>query len=476
MGVVRLNLKLEKFKKEINGKKIAVIGIATSNIPAIKYLHSMGADITAFDSANREKVGSVCDELEEMNVKLVLGEDYLENIDSTYEYIFRAPGVKPFLKEIDEAVKGGSILTSEIEMLLEYTPCKVIGVTGSDGKTTTTTLIAKFLEQAGKKVYLGGNIGIPLFSKLDEMTENDFLVLELSSFQLMTAAKCRCPNIAVVTNITPNHLDYHRNYEEYIEAKKNIFKNQRVDDIVIINDDDEIVSKFDKEVKVNVRRFSLQHEIDGVGAYLDNNKVHINDGNEKQILDDICNIKMLGKHNIANIEAAMLAVIDFVSLDDIRTVIRSFGGVEHRIEFVRELNNVKYYNSSIDSSPSRTIASLEVFNQKVILIAGGNSKDVPYDVLGPILVDKTKAIILNNGPTSKEIEKALRDEEAKRNVSENIPVYILDTYEDIVKEAYDIAKEGDIVLLSPASTSFDMFKSYTERGNIFKKLVNELEK
>ena len=461
--------KLLEFKNNIKGKKIGLIGIGVSNLPAIEYLHSLGAKVVLYDK--NINLFNEYKSLAEMNLECHLGDDYLKYLDGL-DYIFRSPGVRPFYPEIEEANKKGTIITSEIEMLIHLCPCRIVAVTGSDGKTTTTTLISKFLEAAGYKVWLGGNIGKAIFSKLDEMKKDDIVVLELSSFQLMTLKES--PDIAVVTNISPNHLDYHRSYDEYIDAKANIFKYPKGSNIVVLNADDEMTKRYLKNIKDNVeiRYFSLKNELDN-GVYLKGNTI-ISNINNRELIDEIKNIKLVGMHNVANICAAASAVVHITGINPVVDVIRSFYGVEHRIEFVREKNSVKWYNDSIASSPSRTIAGLKSFEQKIILIAGGYDKNIPYDVIGPYIVDKVKTLILM-GKTAPKIEKAVLDELEKRGGKSNIDIITLESMEECVNYANSISQSNDIIVLSPASASFDMYKNFEVRGNHFKELVNNLK-
>lgn len=461
--------KLLEFKNNIKGKKVGLLGIGVSNLPVVKYLDSLGANVVLFDK--NENLLNEHEILKDMNLECHLGEDYLKHL-SGLDYIFRSPGIRPFYPELEEAKENGTIITSEIEMLIHLCPCKIIAVTGSDGKTTTTTLISKFLEKAGYKVWLGGNIGKAIFSKIEEIKEDDIVVLELSSFQLMTLTES--PNISVVTNISPNHLDYHRSYDEYIDAKANIFKYQKSGDIVVFNADDEMTKRYLNDVKdgVDVRYFSLNKELKN-GVYLSDNKI-ISNIVKEEIIDNKDNVKLVGIHNIANICAAASAVMSFVKNDDISSVIQNFGGVEHRIEFVREKETVKWYNDSIASSPTRTIAGLKSFNQKIILIAGGYDKNLDYTPLSPYIVDKVKTLILM-GKTAPKIEEAVRLELQKRGEENKLDIITLVSMEECVNYANSIAKSNDIVVLSPASASFDMYKNFEVRGNHFKELVNNLK-
>lgn len=459
------NNKVEQFKNNIKGKKVSVIGIGVSNIPAIKYLNKIGANIIA-----RDKNTQIPEELKDLNnIEFILGEDYLKGLDES-DYIFRSPGVKPFLPEIEEAVKKGVILTSEIETLIHLTDATVIAITGSDGKTTSTTLTTLFLEAAGKNVYVGGNIGIPLLDKVEEMTKDDYVVLELSSFQLMTMKEKI--DRAAITNVSPNHLDYHRDYEEYIEAKANVFKCQDEFGILVLNEDNEYTSRYEKQAKGSVRKFSLEKET-GCGVYHKDGKIYSSVGCKTEEIMDAKDVKLVGMHNVANICTAASLVIDIVGKEAIASVAKTFTGVEHRMEPVRELNGVKWYNDSIASSPTRTIAGLKAFEKPIVLIAGGYDKHIPYDVMGPYLVDKVKLLILV-GTTAPKIREAAENEAKKRGV-DVMPIVEFDNLKDAVEYAYNNTSEGDVVAMSPASASFDLYKNFMIRGDYFKELVNNLK-
>lgn len=465
-----MNTKLDEFKAYIKGKKAAVLGIGISNTPLIKYLHALGADITAFDKNGEEKLAPMLNQLKGLDMKYSLGEGYLGKLKEGFDLIFRTPGMRYDLPELVEACKNGAKLTSEMEVFFDLCPAQIFAVTGSDGKTTTTTIIYNLLKEQGYKCWLGGNIGTPLLDRIDEISSEDKVIVELSSFQLHTMKKSA--DVAVITNLSPNHLDIHKSVEEYYEAKKNIFKYQSMNSKVILNYDNLITRSISKEVPSNSVFFSRLNNL-GEGACIKDGKlVFITKGNAKEIVD-VCEIGIPGVHNIENYLAAIAAVEGYVTPETIRKVAVNFKGVEHRIELVRELNGVKYYNDSIASSPSRTTAGLNSFNQKVILIAGGKDKGIPYDAIGEVIVRKVKTLILI-GATAPKIEKALKDEIAKTGEGSDIQVLKCSTYEEVVKTAYECAKPGDIVILSPASTSFDMFRNFEERGNKFKELVSKL--
>ncbi len=375
------------------------------------------------------------------------------------------------MPEIKKEVERGAVLTSEIEMLLELAPSKIIGITGSDGKTTTTTLIYNILCEDGYKCYIGGNIGTPLFSKIDEMTPEDIIVLELSSFQLMTFKSS--PDISIITNISPNHLDVHKSYEEYIEAKENIFKYQKKDNIIVLNYDNEITKELAENTKSNVRFFSIRTKLDN-GVILDGNEIKIVKNGEKTSVIDINDIILLGTHNIENACTAIAAIQDLVKLESIKKVLSTFKGVEHRMEFVRELNGVKWYNDSIGSSPTRTIAGLVSFKEKVILIAGGYDKHLDYTDMGEYIIDHVKILILM-GQTKDKIKTATIKKIKERDIDLSLPIFEVNSLKEAVDVAYNNSVEGDIVFFSPASASFDMFKNFMERGDKFKCFVNNLD-
>ena len=451
--------KLEKFKQNIKSKNITVIGIGISNLPLIKYLVSLGANVTARDKNSREWLGDKYTECEKLGVKCILGENYLDNI--TDDIIYKTPGMRFDVPELQKARENGAVITSEMETFFEVCPSHIIAVTGSDGKTTTTTLIHKIMTAAGYKTWLGGNIGNPLLADTDKMTENDWVILELSSFQLHTMKKS--PEIGVITNLSPNHLDWHTDYAEYIEAKTNIFMHMSRENKIILNADNDDCAALLPLAHERVSMFSRRKK---ATVWLDGEIIRYGD---EEILNT-ADIKLPGMHNVENYMAAIAAVYGLAGKDAIRAVAREFGGVEHRIELVRTLNGVKYYNSSIDSSPNRTINTLNVFPEKVIMISGGKDKGIPYDEIGPAIAEHVKTLILI-GATSQVIYEALK----KTGKESGVETIFVSSYEEAVNTARDKANSGDVVLLSPASTSFDMFRNFEERGNLFKKLVNELE-
>ena len=459
-------MKLIEYIQSIKDKKIAVIGIGVSNTPLVELLLAHGCDVTACDQSERGRLGAAAAALEAKGAKLRLGEDYLEGLDA--DIIFRTPGMRPDLPELAEAVKRGAILTSEMEVFFDVCPCRIIGVTGSDGKTTTTTIIAKLLEAEGCTVHLGGNIGTPLLTRADAMKQTDIAVLELSSFQLMTMKKS--PWIAVVTNLTPNHLDMHRHMEEYIEAKRNIMRYQSEAETLILNDDDDITRGFADTARGNVRYFSRKHRVEN-GAFQEGNTIYGAEGGSITPLIETSRILLPGVHNIENYLAAFAAVRGLVSRASCDSVAGTFGGVPHRIELVRTLRGVRYYNDSIASSPSRTIAGLRSFHEKVILIAGGKDKGIAFDELGPEVIEHVKTLVLT-GVTAGKLRAAVENTPGYSGS----PVIVEEPdFREAVLAAHRSAADGDIVLLSPACTSFDRFKNFEERGNTYKKIIRELE-
>ena len=451
--------KLEEFKQNIKGKNVTVIGIGISNLPLIKYLVSIGANVTARDKNCREWLGEKYTECERLGVKCILGEDYLDNI--TDDIIFKTPGLRFDVPELVKARENGAVVTSEMETFFEVCPSHIIAVTGSDGKTTTTTLIHKIMTKAGYKTWLGGNIGNPLLADTDKMSENDWVILELSSFQLHTMKKS--PEIGVITNLSPNHLDWHKDYAEYIEAKTNIFTHMSRENTIVLNADNADCAALLPLAHEKVVMFARKKK---ATVWLDGDIIRY--GSEEIL--NINDIKIPGMHNVENYMAAIAAVHGLADTATIQAVAKEFGGVEHRIELVRTLDGVRYYNSSIDSSPNRTINTLNVFPEKVIMISGGKDKGIPYDAVGPAIADHVKTLILI-GATSEAIYGALK----KTGRENEVETIFVKSYEEAVNTAKDKAKSGDVVLLSPASTSFDMFRNFEERGNLFKKLVNGLE-
>ncbi len=440
--------KLDEFNEKLRKSKIAIIGIGVSNLPLLDYLYQMNCDVTIFSD---NKI-----EIDLSKYPYPVYESGLSKLVG-FDIIFRSPGCLPTRKEIVLEKERGALVTTEVEQVIKLTPSKVIGITGSDGKTTTTTLIDLVLRASGYKTFLGGNIGTPLFTKIKEMTNDDIVVLELSSFQLMEMTVS--PDISVITNITPNHLDKHKNMDEYIDSKCNIYKHKN--GILVTNADNDITKnlKTDREV----RYFSRQHKTNSF--YTLDDKICYNDN----VILDGKDLHIRGRHNYENICACLAATFDLIDMDKAIGVIKEFKGVEHRLEFVREINHVKWYNDSVSSSPTRTIAGLNSYDEKIVLIAGGYDKNLDYSPLAkPILEHVSKLILF--GATSDKIYNAVINNKDK----EDITIYVEKTLTDVVNRALKVATDGEVVLFSPASASFDMFKNFADRGKQFKDLVNKL--
>lgn len=459
-----MNKNFEEFKNFIRNKKTAVVGIGVSNRPLIDFLLSMGARVSAFDRKDESQLKDTAEEYRNKGVELILGENYIDNLKG-FDVIFKTPSMRFDNPALMSERKRGAYITSEMEEFVRYCPAKIYGVTGSDGKTTTTTLIYNILKEEGYKTWVGGNIGTPLFSRIEEISSNDRVVLELSSFQLMTMNVST--DVAVVTNLSPNHLDIHKNIEEYIDAKKNIFKFQSEDDLLILNMDNDITNSMDAEARGKVMKFSIKNVLTG-GAYFKDDVLYLK---EKAVCrrDDI---KLMGMHNVENLLAAFCAVSDDVSIESMSKVATSFQGVEHRNEFVRELDGVKYYNDSIASSPTRTLAGLNSFDRPVILIAGGYDKKIPFRPLAEGGYSKIKVLILL-GKTKYAIKQAFEKVLSEKCV--DIPIIIADTLEQAVERAREASAAGDIITLSPACASFDMFPNFEARGLAFKSIVTSLK-
>ena len=465
-----INEKLIEFNQYLKGKKVAIIGIGVSNLPLIDYLHDLKSEVTVFDGKEIDDIDKrVVDKLVDYGMMFSFGKGYLEKLVG-FDIIFRSPSCLPTVPELVKEAERGAIITTEVEMVIELCPGLVIGVTGSDGKTTTTSLIYEILKEEGYHCYIGGNIGTPLFTKIGEMVPEDIVVLELSSFQLMNMKIS--PAISVITNITPNHLNIHTDMEEYIDAKKNIFKFQDKNGLVILNYDNEITRSCAKEAPGRVVLFSSKNKIPD-GYIVDNNKIKICENGLRKHVFDTKNMKLRGVHNFENACSAIIATKNLVKPETVAKVLTEFKGVEHRLELVKETKErVKWYNDSVSSSPTRTIAGLNAFALKnIILIAGGYDKNLDYTVLAKPIIDNCKALILL-GQTSEKIEKAVKDELKK--LKKEFPIYKCESLKQTVLTADNISQKGDIVLFSPASASFDMFKNFAERGDLFKQYVKEI--
>ena len=462
---------------DLRGVRCDVLGIGISNIPLIEVLIDVGAVVTARDKKNRDALGEICQDLEDRGVRLILGEDYLDGIDG--EVIFRSPGIRPDAGSIESAVKRGALLCSEMELFLSLTKAKLFAITGSDGKTTTTTLTHLFLEKQlsadGKgRAYVGGNIGTPLLSRCAEMTERDCAVLELSSFQLMTLNDP--PKRAAITNITPNHLNWHIDMDEYIEAKKRIISE---DGLLVLNAENEITAEIarrhtGKTVLFSSRKDSFdQIAGDSTGnisaLFLRDGYIVYSDGTKEENLLKISDIKLPGVHNLENYMTAIGLTYGIVDPSVYTEIAKSFGGVAHRLELVRELDGVRYYNSSIDSSPTRTAAALSALEGEKVVICGGYDKNIPFEPLAEALCAQNVVCVVLTGATAKKIRSAILGYSGYD--PEKMKIIEVADFDAAVTAAKESARRGESVLLSPACASFDAFKNFEERGNRFKSIV-----
>ena len=463
-----VNEKLNEFNEYIKFRKVAVIGLGVSNLPLLNYLHDKKSAVTIFDDRNIDELPKeIVEKITNYGFNFSFGKNSLEKLQN-FDLIFRSPSCLPTKPELQAEIKRGAIVTTEIELLMKMCPSKIIGVTGSDGKTTTTSLIYAILKDAGYNTYLGGNIGTPLFTKLEEMQPEDIVVLELSSFQLMGMEVS--PNIAVITNITPNHLNIHKDFEEYIDAKKNIFKFQNENDILILNYDNEITKNCSKEANGKVIFFSGKEKLDN-GYIIDEGIIKICVDKIRKHILNVDEVILRGEHNYENIATALAATSTLVDLDIAIQTVKNFKPVAHRLEFVRELDGVKWYNDSASSSPTRTLAGIKSYKEEIVLIAGGYDKNLDYKPLAKPILDKVSTLILM-GQTSGKIFDCVKEEMEKEN--KKIPIYVVDDLDNAIKTAKKYAKPNQVVLFSPASASFDMFKNAVQRGELFKEKVNKL--
>lgn len=469
--------KVNEYLASLKGKKVAFVGMGVANVPCAKWLAAHGVQVYACDKRDREYIGEdICRKLDELGVIFSLGENYLDVLPQM-DLVFRSHGILPFQnKWIGECIERGQKVTTEMEVFFRLCPSKIIGVTGSNGKTTTTTIIAKMLEAQGKKVYLGGNIGRALMPELENISEDDIAVVELSSFQLLTMGNMvNRPDIAVVTNIEITHQDHHVNLDEYVDAKRNILIYQSADSKTVLNADCDysIGGRVYHDMRYDVRgelcEFSVKHPVEN-GAYLDSNgNIVYSDNGRKTVLFNEDIIKIPGLHNVENYCTAITAVWGLVSPENMKKIAQTFTGVEHRIEFVREFKGVRYYNDSIATSPSRVISGLNAFDQKIIMICGGSDKGNDMSQMVPLILKKVKLLVLNGATADKIYEAVTSDPEYG---SSGIRIEKTDTMENALMIAKENAVSGDIVSLCPACPAFDQFKTFEYRGRKYKELVN----
>lgn len=459
---------IEAFFEMLTHKRVGIIGIGVSHLDLIRLFLRKGISVTVLDRREAEKIPEY-ETLKEEGAAFRLGDTYLESL-TDFDVVFRTPGMYYLSEELTQARKNGVAVVSEMEVFFTLCPCRLYAVTGSDGKTTTTTLISRFFEEDGRRVHLGGNIGRALLPLIEEIRPEDVAVVELSSFQLISMRQS--PDVAVVTNIAPNHLDVHKGgMQEYIDAKRNLLWHQNGFSRSVLNADNGLSASLAPDVRGELCYFSRLHPVER-GAYLDGEGClcRVKNGVVERIVPKT-EIRIPGDHNVENYLAAIAAVGDEVPAASIAKVAREFRGVEHRIEYVRTVDGVQFYNDSIASSPTRTIAGLKSFGRKIIVIAGGYDKKIPYEPLAPYLLRYAKAVVLL-GKTAPKIEQAVRGCEGF--AESGIQILHASCLEEAVQKARGIAAEGDIVSLSPASASFDLYKNFEERGEHFKQIVRSL--
>lgn len=460
--------KLTLFFESMKQKKVAFIGVGVTNTDIIRLFLTKGINVTLLDRKNEEQLGEIYSELKEKGVEFRLGDSYLDLL-SDFDVVFRSPGMYFNHPKLAEARRNGVSVTTEMEVFFELCPCKIYAVTGSDGKTTTTSVIAEFLKAEGMTVHKGGNIGRALLPVIEDIKETDVAVVELSSFQLLSMRQS--PDVAVITNIAPNHLDVHGTMDEYIEAKVNLIAHQNAFSKTVLNLDNVLTDNLSSKVRGTLVKFS-RNAVPERGAFLrEDGMLCYTEKGEITSVVHMDDIRIPGMHNVENYLTAISAVWGEVSLATIADVAKNFGGVEHRIEFVRELDGVKWYNDSIATSPSRVLAGLNAFDQKLIVIMGGYDKKIPFEPMADTVCEKVKVMILM-GVTAPKIESAVTMCESYKY---GAPVILhADSMEDAVKKAQDIAEKGDVVTLSPACASFDLYPNFEVRGNHYKRLVKEL--
>lgn len=472
-----MNENVLRYIEELRYKKVAFVGMGVANVPCAKWLASKGIEVYACDRRDKKYIGSkICAELEMLGVKFSLGENYLDILPEM-DIVFRSHGILPFQNEwIGQCIERGQRVTTEMEVFFNLCPSKIIAVTGSNGKTTTTTIIYEMLKAEGKTVYLGGNIGKALMPELENINADDYAVVELSSFQLLTMGNMvNKPDIAVVTNIESTHLDHHISLDEYVDSKRNILIYQNIEARTVLNADCDysIGARVYHDMRFDVRgklyQFSINHPVEN-GAYLnDFGDIVYAENGKKTVVMNKNDIVIPGMHNVENFCTAITAAWGLVKPETMKSIAQSFGGVEHRIEFVREFNGVKYYNDSIATSPSRVVSGLKAFNQKIIMICGGSDKGNDMSEMVPYILDKVKLLVLNGATADKIYDAVVANENYENS---GLEVIKTDTMENALEIAKEHAVSGDIVSLCPACPAFDQFKTFEYRGRKFKEIVN----
>lgn len=472
-----MNEKAKQYFDSLKGKKVAFVGMGVANVPCAEFLAKQGITVYACDKRDREYIGKdICERLDALGVNFSLGDNYLSVLPDM-DLVFRSHGILPFQNPwIGECIERGQKVTTEMEVFFKLCPSKIFAVTGSNGKTTTTTLITNMLREQGYKVYLGGNIGKALMPELETITENDIAVVELSSFQLLTMGNMKnTPDVAVVTNIECTHQDHHISLDEYVDAKRNVLIYQNSDCRTVLNADcdysigNRVYHDMRYDVRGKLSEFSIQHPVER-GAYMnENGEIIYKDGDDETYVMNKDDIRIPGSHNIENYCAAISAVWGYVDKENMLKVARNFAGVEHRIEFVREFDGVKYYNDSIATSPSRVISGLRAFGRKIIVIMGGSDKGNDMSEMVPDIFKYVKILVLNGATADKIYDTVVNYDGYKES---GLEIVKTDNLENALKEAKARAQKGDIVSLCPACPAFDQFKTFEYRGRKFKELVN----
>lgn len=443
-----------------------MIGLARTNIGLARFLVGQGAEVTFSDRKTREELSQEVSLVQTLPVRLSLGGHRDEDILGADE-IFVTPGASRSLPSLVLAQSKGIPISSEIELLFELCPVPIIGITGSSGKTTTTSLVGEILRADGRHVLVGGNIGSPLIDRLDELGAESWVVLELSSFQLEFMT--RSPRIAAVTNITPNHLDRHGTFEAYVEAKKNIIRFQKAGDCAILNLDDPESSGLATDAGGTVMLFSRLSEV-REGAFLRNDTIVVRAAGVERAVATVGELGLRGMHNLENaLAAAAIATAAWAKPSSITTTLTTFRGVEHRLEPVLEHGGVKYFNDSIATTPERTIAGLRSFDEPIVLIAGGKSKHLPLEEMIEEIRDRVRYLVLVS-ELGREIDEAVN----ASALDDFPPRCWVPAMSDAIAKAIEVAAPGDVVLLSPGGTSFDEFRDFEDRGNKFKQTVKNL--
>ncbi len=469
----------DKYIEKIKGKKVAFVGMGVANMPCAEFLAKKGIEVYACDKRDKEYIGlDKCNELESLGVKFSLGENYLDILPDM-DIVFRSHGILPFQNPwVGECIKRGQTVTTEMEVFFDYCPAKIFAITGSNGKTTSTTLISKMLEAQGYKVFLGGNIGKALMPALDEITSDDIAVVELSSFQLLTMGNMvGKPDVSVVTNIECTHQDHHISLDEYVDAKRNILIYQNAGQRTVLNADcdysigNSVYHDMRYDVRGSLYEFSIKHTVEN-GAFMDidTGDIYYAENGENTLVMNKDDIIIPGDHNIENYCTAISAVWGMVSVDNIKEIAQTFGGVEHRIEFVREYDGVRYYNDSIATSPSRVISGLKAFGKKIIVIMGGSDKGNDMSEMVPYILKYVKVLCLNGATADKIYDTIFAD---PNYADSGLKIIKSATMQESLIDAKNAAQSGDIVSLCPACPAFDQFKTFEYRGREFKKLVKE---